>query len=68
MLVLTRRVGESIVMDDHIVVQVIGIKGDKVRLGITAPADITVDRDEIHQRRGEFAAGAELVAAGLCAD
>jgi carbon storage regulator len=55
MLVLTRRVGESIVIDDHIVVHVVGIKGDKVRIGVTAPPDVTVDREEVHMRRKEFA-------------
>lgn len=64
MLVLTRRVGESIVVDNHIVVQVIGIKGDKVRLGIQAPANVTVDREEVHQRRREFA----LTVPVACAD
>ena len=61
MLVLTRRCGESIVINDHIIVQVVGIKGDKVRLGITAPPDVTVDREEVHQRRGEFAADDQFV-------
>jgi carbon storage regulator len=56
MLVLTRRRGEAIVIDDHIIVQVVAIKGDKVRLGITAPAHVVVDREEVHQRREEFAA------------
>jgi carbon storage regulator len=61
MLVLTRRVGETIVIDNEIVVQVVGIKGDKVRIGITAPPQVTIDREEIHQRRKEFAPKVELV-------
>lgn len=54
MLVLTRRVGEEIVIDGNIRVMVVSIKGDKVRLGISAPPSITVDRKEVHDRRGEF--------------
>jgi carbon storage regulator len=56
MLILTRRVNESIVIDDQIVVQVISVKGDKVRLGIAAPRDVVVDRQEVHERRREFTA------------
>jgi carbon storage regulator len=55
MLVLTRRLGEAIVINDHIVVRVIGIEKGKVRLGIDAPTEVPVDREEIHQRRQEFA-------------
>ena len=55
MLVLTRRVGEEIVIDGNIRVVVVAVKGDKVRLGINAPAAVTVDRKEIHDRRAEFA-------------
>ena len=54
MLVLTRRVGESIVIDDHITVQVISVKGDKIRLGIAAPPEVVIDRQEIHDRRHQF--------------
>lgn len=56
MLVLTRRVGETIVIDGDIQVTVVGVKGDRVRLGITAPASVTVDRQEVHERRAEFVA------------
>jgi carbon storage regulator len=55
MLVLTRRVGEVIVVDGDIRVTVVSIKGDKVRLGVTAPNFVRVDREEIHARRQEFA-------------
>jgi len=55
MLVLTRKPGEEIVIDGHIRVTVTAIKGGKVRLGITAPAHVIVDRAEIQQRRLEFA-------------
>ena len=55
MLVLTRRIGEQIVIDGNIRVMVIGVKGDKVQLGTSAPPSVTVDRSEVHERRGEFA-------------
>lgn len=54
MLVLTRRVGEEIVIDGTIRVVVTAVKGDKIRLGIIAPPSITVDRKEVHERRAEF--------------
>ncbi len=53
MLVLTRQVGEEIVIDGDIRVIVVSIKGDKVRLGISAPPAVVVDRQEIHERRAE---------------
>jgi carbon storage regulator len=54
MLVLTRRVGEEIVIDGNIRVMVVAVNGDKIRLGIIAPSSVTVDRKEVHDRRGEF--------------
>ena len=57
MLVLTRRVGEEIVIDGNIRVTVTGVHGDKVRIGVTAPASVRVDRQEVHDRRNEFAEG-----------
>lgn len=51
MLVLSRKVGEEIVLGDGIRVKVASVKGEKVRLAIVAPPDITVDRLEVHQRR-----------------
>lgn len=59
MLVLSRRVGEQIVIAGGITVTVVEIKGNQVRLGVTAPKSIRVDRDEIHQRRTR-AAGLEI--------
>jgi carbon storage regulator len=57
MLVLTRRVGEEIVIDGGIRITVSGIQGEKVRIGVTAPDSVRVDRQEVHLRRNEFAAG-----------
>jgi len=51
MLVLTRRVGEEIVIDNNIRVMVVSVQGERVRLGIAAPPYIAVDREEIHARR-----------------
>lgn len=48
MLVLTRRSGESIILRDDIVVQVVEVRGDKVRIGITAPKEVTVHRQEVY--------------------
>lgn len=53
MLVLTRKVGEQLVIDGNIVVTVISIDGGKVRLGVLAPKSVRVDREEVHQRRQE---------------
>ncbi len=47
MLVLTRKLNERIVVDNHIVVEVLSIQGGRVRLGITAPPDVTIVRDEL---------------------
>jgi carbon storage regulator len=51
MLVLTRRLDEEIILNDNIRIRVLAIKGDKVRLGITAPPSVSVDRLEVHERR-----------------
>jgi carbon storage regulator len=54
MLVLTRRVGEEIVIGGDIRVTIVAIQGSKVRLGVYAPQNVTVDRQEVHERRHEF--------------
>jgi carbon storage regulator len=54
MLVLTRRIGETIVIDGDIRVTVVSVQGDKVRLGIKAPDYVRIDRQEIHDRRAEL--------------
>jgi carbon storage regulator len=51
MLVLSRRVNEEIVIDDHIRLRVVEVRGDRVRLGVCAPASVRVDRQEVHERR-----------------
>jgi carbon storage regulator len=54
MLVLTRRIGEEIVIADNIRVKVVAVHGNRVRLGIVAPQEVTVHREEIHRQRMEF--------------
>ena len=50
MLILTRRVGEKLIIGDNVTVTVLGVKGAQVRVGINAPHDVTVNREEIYQR------------------
>ena len=50
MLILTRRVGESVVIGNEVTVTVLGVKGNQVRLGINAPKDVAVHREEIFER------------------
>jgi len=62
MLVLSRKLGEEIVIDGNIRVKVVGIQGNRVKLGVVAPDSVPIHRQEIHATRMEFAERAETPA------
>ena len=59
MLVLSRRLGEAIVIGDSIHLTIVDVGGGKVKLGIDAPEEVRIDREEVFQRRNEFLAPAD---------
>ena len=62
MLILTRRVGETLVIGDDVNVTVLGVRGNQIRIGVDAPREVTVHREEIYQRiNAEAGAKSRLV-------
>ncbi|MFZ9034844.1 MAG: carbon storage regulator CsrA [Francisellaceae bacterium] len=60
MLILTRKIGETVMIGDEVTVTVLGVKGNQVRLGVNAPKDVSVHREEIYVRiKGEHNFGVD---------
>ena len=62
MLILTRRIGETLIIGDDVNITVLGVKGNQVRLGINAPKDVSVHREEIYLRIQQEKQGTEIEA------
>ena len=50
MLILTRRIGETLIIGDDVSITVLGVKGNQVRIGVTAPKDVSVHRQEVYEK------------------
>ncbi len=61
MLILTRRIGETLIIGDDVNITVLGVKGNQVRLGINAPKDVSVHREEIYLRIQQEKEGVEVL-------
>jgi carbon storage regulator len=62
MLVLSRKVGDEIVINGHVRITIVALKGDRVRVGVSAPPEVQIDRAEVHQKRQQWAeAAAEAI-------
>ena len=62
MLILTRRIGETLIIGDDVNITVLGVKGNQVRLGINAPKDVSVHREEIYLRIQQEKEGTDTTA------
>ena len=60
MLILTRRVGETLMIGDDVTITVLGVKGNQVRIGVNAPKEVAVHREEIYQRIQEEKTGDDI--------
>ena len=60
MLILTRRVGETLMIGDDVTITVLGVKGNQVRIGVNAPKEVAVHREEIYQRIQNEKAGDDI--------
>lgn len=63
MLILTRRIGETLIIGDDVNITVLGVKGNQVRLGINAPKDVSVHREEIYLRIQQEREGSDVLEA-----